>query len=53
MRKNERQWPVSCERDSFSKGKKSLLQRRKTALPGWRVERDGDFALKERKFLLT
>jgi hypothetical protein len=31
------QWPVSCERDSFAKGEKSLLQRRKTALLGWRV----------------
>jgi hypothetical protein len=29
-------WPVSCERDSFAKGIFSLLQRRKTALPGWR-----------------
>jgi hypothetical protein len=30
-------WPVSCERDSFAKGGKSLLQRRKTALLGSRV----------------
>jgi hypothetical protein len=28
---------VSCERDSFAKGEKSLLRRRKTALLGWRV----------------
>jgi hypothetical protein len=33
------EWPVSCERDSFAKGKKSLLQRRKTALLGWRVNK--------------
>jgi hypothetical protein len=41
--KTNKQWPVSCERDSFAKGKKSLLQRRKTWLAGeeWRLPFEG------------
>jgi hypothetical protein len=49
--KGNKYWPMSCERDSFAKGGKSLSQRRKTTLLGWRVNET--YLSKGRKFPLA